>query len=165
MNLLPEPPTASTLASAHATLTKHTNALSALSSKIESAESSLAQIISESKCAIAQLQKEKEELEKKVEHLQAYVAPIRRLPEELVREMFGWAFKAHPCAAWVLSAVCVSWRRLAVGTPILWSKVCTLQLMFALNWMQFSGMGDLYHFSYALLCIAPRRSCPSPACN
>jgi F-box-like len=123
MTLLPEPPTSSTLASARTSLATHIAALSNLSTKIASAESALAQIIAESKCAIAQLQKEKEEVEKKVEHLQAYVAPIRRLPEELVREVFGWAFKAHPCAAWVMSAVCVNWRRLAIGTPVLWSKV------------------------------------------
>ncbi|KAF8632777.1 hypothetical protein AX15_001680 [Amanita polypyramis BW_CC] len=63
------------------------------------------------------------QLEAKELRTLAYLSPIRKLPAELLRDIFLWNFEEHPCCAWVLSAVCTSWRRLVLQTPGLWSKI------------------------------------------
>jgi hypothetical protein len=127
---LPDTPTPSALSMASHALSTHQSLLATVCNNINRAESSLAQIIAESQCAISLLQREKDVIESQVRDLEAYLAPIRRLPEELLREVFSWSFDSHPCAAWVLSAVCRNWRRLAIGMPRIWSKVGRLKLLF-----------------------------------
>jgi hypothetical protein len=51
------------------------------------------------------------------------MSPIRRLPSELLRHIFMMNFDEYPCCAWILSSVCLQWRRLALSMPKLWSKV------------------------------------------
>src|SRR5262249_36223334 len=130
---LTDPPTSSALASARSTLSAQETRLSTLSGQITAAEASLAQVIADSQCQISLLQKDKDSIESQVRQLQAYLAPIRRLPEELLREVFYWAFDAHPCAAWVLSAVSRSWRRLAISMPRIWSRVSGQYLILRTN--------------------------------
>ncbi|KAJ7026876.1 hypothetical protein C8F04DRAFT_1008707 [Mycena alexandri] len=64
-------------------------------------------------------------LARHVDRYKSVVAPVRRLPPELLIEIFGLC--GHPCAADLnllpLSQVCSYWRRIAVGTPILWSHI------------------------------------------
>jgi hypothetical protein len=94
-----------------------------LTDKIDAAESALANIVRESRFAIEEMFKEKWALEDKARHTLAYLSPMRRLPLELLREIFLWCFQSHPCSAWVLGSVCISWRRLALRIPVIWSKV------------------------------------------
>ena len=118
-----EPPTKETLADARRRLDATRDSVQEITSKIESAEAALAQIVRESQQAIDELLLQRRELEKKVKMTLAYLSPIRRLPMELLREIFMWTFEDHPSSAWVLSAVCRSWRRLALRIPLIWSKV------------------------------------------
>lgn len=132
----PEPPTVQTLADARRSLDSIHGSMSDLSAKIDAAETALAQIIQDSRCAINELQNQRVMLENKAYHTRAYLSPIRRLPTELLREIFMWNFDQYPCSAWVLAAVCSSWRRLALGMPRIWSKVSWLVLlrMYRLFW-------------------------------
>ena len=119
-----ESPTASSLADARRVLDESNASLGDLNHKIEAAEAQLAQIVAESHCAIKQLQREREALEDKIARARAYMSPIRRLPNELLRHIFIMNFDEYPCCAWILSSVCSQWRRLALSMPRLWSKVC-----------------------------------------
>ena len=120
-----EPPTNETLEGARRRLVVTRDAVSQLSTKIDAAEATLAQIVQESQYAINELQAQRAELQKQVAKTLAYLSPIRRLPLELLREIFMRSFEDHPCSAWVLAAVCTSWRRLALRIPLIWSKVST----------------------------------------
>lgn len=120
---LPEPPTAATIASARQVLHSTQSELSALQSRLQDAEAKLAKIVAESKCAINEMQQEQSVLEDKIAHTLAYVSPIRRLPQELLRQIFLINFEDFPCCAWVLAAVCSPWRRLALNMPRIWSRV------------------------------------------
>ncbi|KAJ3545885.1 hypothetical protein NMY22_g2265 [Coprinellus aureogranulatus] len=119
----PDPPTKDTLAGARRLLETNRQSIQALNSRIDAAEATLAQIVRESRCAIGDLERERERLKQKELAALAYLSPVRRLPQELVREIFMWCFEDHPCCAWVLAAVCTSWRRLALRVPLLWSKI------------------------------------------
>ncbi|TRM64808.1 hypothetical protein BD626DRAFT_489952 [Schizophyllum amplum] len=58
----------------------------------------------------------------------AYVAPIRRLPVEILAEVMDWACGVNAnllerdCMPLTLSAVCKSWRDLMLASPILWAR-------------------------------------------
>lgn len=119
----PEPPTESSVSSARRALEIQRQELDRLSERISSAEDALTQIVNDSKRAIREMQREQHALEEKVKHTLAYISPIRRLPNELLRHIFLFNFDNHPCCAWILASVCVLWRRLALSIPKLWSKV------------------------------------------
>ncbi|KII84617.1 hypothetical protein PLICRDRAFT_45997 [Plicaturopsis crispa FD-325 SS-3] len=119
----PEPPTEATLRSARHELSSKLAELESLTGRIATTESALAEIVSSYKRTIAALQQEKSQVEQAVAQTRAYVAPIRRLPDELVRVVFNAAFDEYACAAWVLSGVCRHWRRLTFAMPRIWSKI------------------------------------------
>lgn len=121
--IYPDPPTEATLQDARRELGLQRDSLSSLTSKISEAEIALSQLVSDSQSAINDMQKERLALEKQVESTMGYIAPIRRLPQELLRGIFLFGFEDYPCCAWVLSAVCSLWRRMALSMPIIWSKV------------------------------------------
>lgn len=120
---LPEPPTRASLAEAHRELSAKQESVQALSDRIRAAEEELARTVAIAKSAICELEKERDELQEQVAHTLAYVAPIRRLPHELLRYIFLLNFEEYPCCAWVLSAVCTLWRRQVLSMPTMWSKV------------------------------------------
>ena len=119
-----DPPTASSLAEARQALQATRTSVTELNAKIDAAEAALAQIVCDSQRKIDELLRERATLEEQVLQTMAYLSPIRRLPAELLRDLFMWCFLEHPCCAWVLAAVCSRWRRLALRMPKLWSKVC-----------------------------------------
>lgn len=142
-----EPPTALSLSAARATLQDSLKSATSLADKIRVAEASLAHIVAEAQGAIDDMLREKHLVQETISQtqvssislvcapflrrakkrvlpvFQAYLSPIKRLPGELLRELFMWCFEGHPCCAWVLSAVCANWRHQALGIPRIWSKV------------------------------------------
>ena len=120
---LPEPPTQASLAEARRELTSRQESVQALSDRIRAAEEELARTVAIAKSAIRELERERDVLQEQVAHTLAYVAPIRRLPHELLRYIFMLNFEEYPCCAWVLSAVCTLWRRQVLSMPTMWSKV------------------------------------------
>ncbi len=126
MSLLdfPEPPTEAAIAHARAQLTLYQDDSRALEHKIQDARDELARILDERQNAIREMEKELATLEDRVALTKAYVSPIKRLPNELLRHIFFFNFDDCAWSAWVLSAVCSLWRRLVLSMPKLWSKVC-----------------------------------------
>lgn len=126
MSLLdfPEPPTEAAIAHARAQLTFYQDDSRALEQKIQDAKDELARIVDERQNAIREMEKELASLDDKVALTKAYVSPIKRLPNELLRHIFFYNFDDCAWSAWVLSAVCSLWRRLVLNMPKLWSKVC-----------------------------------------
>jgi hypothetical protein len=121
---LVDPPTKETLVNARRSLEVTRASVEEITSKIDAAETALAQLVRDSRLAINELEGQRAALEDQVSKTLAYLSPIRRLPMELLREIFVWSFEEHACSAWVLAAVCPSWRRLALRIPVIWSKVC-----------------------------------------
>lgn len=62
---------------------------------------------------------------------ESMLSPIRRLPREILTEIFGLCCPSSPkqsspreiLAPFALSAVCYSWREMVVGIPKLWSQI------------------------------------------
>lgn len=102
----PEPPTTAALNDARRELDLQRSSLATLTERIDAAELALAQIVADSKCAINEMQQERLELEDQLSHTMAYIAPIRRLPNEILRHIFMFNFEDYHCCAWVLAAVC-----------------------------------------------------------
>lgn len=119
----PDPPTKETLSSARRLLKNKRASIHTVSAEIAQAERALAELIRDARHRINEMEVERARLVDEERHTLAYLSPLRRLPQELVREIFMWCFEEHPCAAWILSAVCSSWRTLALRMPLLWSKV------------------------------------------
>ncbi|KAJ6614761.1 hypothetical protein B0H10DRAFT_1802848 [Mycena sp. CBHHK59/15] len=118
-----EPPTALSLSAARTKLDESLKSATSLAGMITLAEASLAKIVAEAQAAIEEMMSEQQTLEDTIAQTRAYLSPIRRLPGELLRELFMWCFEGHPCCAWVLSAVCANWRRQALSIPRIWSKI------------------------------------------
>ncbi|KAF7356298.1 F-box domain-containing protein [Mycena venus] len=64
----------------------------------------------------------------------AILSPLRRIPPEILREIFSWtvpsirdalirgSFDMHQ-SPWVLTRICSRWREVSISTPSLWSRV------------------------------------------
>ena len=120
----PEPPTRATLQDARNELAKQTAAVEVVSAKIKAAEDELDRLVRESRSAIQEMEKERAALADQVAQTMAYLSEIRRLPQELLGQIFMFIFEEYPCCAWVLASVCSLWRRQVLSMPRLWSKVC-----------------------------------------
>ncbi|KAF5356419.1 hypothetical protein D9758_009525 [Tetrapyrgos nigripes] len=95
--------------------------------------------------ALLDLSKKKEELGRYVDHCKAYLSPIRRLPTEIMGEIFLYYQDLHRSArndrqfrepltrplysstspamtTLVLSSVCKLWHTITLATPQLWSR-------------------------------------------
>jgi F-box-like len=118
-----EPPTHLSLADARRALESHRQVHAQITTKIDESEAALQQIVADSKCVINNLESERAALEDKIFQTMAYLSPIRRLPFELLRQIFLFNFDDYPCCAWVLCAVCSLWRKTALSMPQIWSKV------------------------------------------
>lgn len=120
---LPEPPNSTSLSIARQKLDEQLASISALKFRIDQAELDLSCLISQHERDISALKAEQAVMEKDLLHTQAYVAPIRRLPSELLGEVFTRAWQDHACVAWVLASVSRGWRQTALAMPRIWSKV------------------------------------------
>lgn len=121
-----EPPTEASLADARRVLVATQASVAAVKAELDAAEAALARVVQESRARIGELETRRGELAQTVTHAMAYLSPIRRLPLELLRNIFIECFDEHPCCAWVLAAVCGPWRRLVLRMPKIWSRVCFL---------------------------------------
>lgn len=121
--LLSNPPTEQSLSDAREILAQNNSLQEALSAKIATAEEELARLVREAECQITTMREESSALEHLIRHTESYLSPIRRMPHDLLREVFYWCFEDHPVCAWLLAAVNTSWRTLVLSMPRLWSKV------------------------------------------
>ncbi|KIM56708.1 hypothetical protein SCLCIDRAFT_131949 [Scleroderma citrinum Foug A] len=120
----PDPPTPTSLSLATMSLSTDVRCLDTLSTRISTAERELAAIVAERRAEIRALEEERHALEEKVRCARAYVAPVKRIPLELLRAVFlEDGVRNSKCCPWVLASVCKSWRRLSLSIPKLWSKI------------------------------------------
>jgi hypothetical protein len=123
---LPQPaplPSSSQIAQTKTAIAGYTASISEIETKIAVSEAKLASIVADTEQTIQRLLAEQRLLEAKVSQARCYLAPIRRLPTELLSEVFTFVFYADAAAAWKLAAVCRLWRELALISPLLWSKI------------------------------------------
>lgn len=78
-----------------------------------------------------------DEAAKFVSEHKAVISPIRRLPPEILQEIFLYAVDAEPktipwhhvtSAPYGLSQVSALWRKTALNTPILWTRIPTIHI-------------------------------------
>ncbi|KAJ7581408.1 hypothetical protein C8J56DRAFT_833435 [Mycena floridula] len=86
--------------------------------------------ISRLSAAIDKLVLEKERLQANVASYKAILAPIRLLPEDMLREIFVSCLPSEEAASTaitdaplLLGRVCRSWREIALSTPELWTSI------------------------------------------
>ncbi|KAJ7596447.1 hypothetical protein C8J56DRAFT_917437 [Mycena floridula] len=91
---------------------------------------------------VEELEEQRDEMEESIEQAQSVLAPIRRLPVEVLTAVFEQCMEANPkdhhesdfpflndltdpetLQISILSAVCSIWRQIAVATPKLWSQI------------------------------------------
>ncbi|KAG7451821.1 uncharacterized protein BT62DRAFT_925998 [Guyanagaster necrorhizus] len=77
---------------------------------------------------IERLRRDRAEVEEYIKQKKSLLAPIRRLPPELLCAVFKEAIRVEdPTSSLRIALVCSYWRRLALGTYSLWSTI-TLDL-------------------------------------
>lgn len=94
-----------------------------LDHRIADAYRALEELIADSKLAISLLEEERRRARIDVKSTKEYLSPIKRLPEDILKHIFVSMFEDSASAAWTISSVCLTWRKLALNMPSLWSKV------------------------------------------
>lgn len=116
-------PTLSQLEEARGALRSSEKALDDISEKIRNAEDELTKVIEETRQTISNYTAKQAAIQQEVALIRAFIAPIRRLPNDLLREIFLICFEHNASSAWTLAAVCTGWRRLALSVHSLWSRI------------------------------------------
>ncbi|KAF8734893.1 hypothetical protein RHS02_06719, partial [Rhizoctonia solani] len=97
--------------------------LNTISCQIAAEESRVVKLIKEAHERLAALQAKKNIQQKRIENARAMLSPIRSMPPELLGNVFIYAFEADPLVAWRLAAVCSAWRRQALSTCHIWTRL------------------------------------------
>jgi hypothetical protein len=77
-------------------------------------------------------------LKRRLDRLQSSIAPVHRLPYELIGEIAFLCVEAGD-SPWELARVCRSWRSACLGTPKLWGG---LRIILCRKWPLFSRYLD-----------------------
>lgn len=89
--------------------------------------------ISQVRDRLVQLVKDRAALMDSRDQHEAILSPLRRMPPEILAEIFAWtlptaaealspsSFEMKRRSPWVLTHVCSHWRDVAISTPLLWS--------------------------------------------
>ncbi|KAJ7444659.1 hypothetical protein B0H11DRAFT_2291217 [Mycena galericulata] len=79
---------------------------------------------------VEQIEKERDEIEDTVRKQTAVISAVRRVPSELISEIFSLtpctrrrADRKVTCPPWRLGHICRSWRNTALSNPFLWRSV------------------------------------------
>lgn len=116
-------PSKAQVSEAKFTITDCETSLNSLSSQIVAEELRVVKLIKEATEHLSALQSKKVAEQKRLENARALLSPIRCMPPELLGNVFVNAFEDDPLIAWRLSSVCSSWRRQALSTCIIWSRI------------------------------------------
>ncbi|KAJ6556365.1 hypothetical protein B0H19DRAFT_910511, partial [Mycena capillaripes] len=78
--------------------------------------------IADLQTALAQLVRRRGETARRVRQYSAILSPVRRMPAELVCEIFVWTLPEDNAAKppWHLGHICQSWRRWLLSYPTFW---------------------------------------------
>ncbi|KAH7320458.1 hypothetical protein B0J17DRAFT_723878 [Rhizoctonia solani] len=119
-NTLPDAATRATMGSS---IKQSESTIEVMSEKINMLEITLAKLIAETKSQVDALADQKNAIEKGVASAKGYLAPVRRLPADILSDIFMSLHEGDPLAPWTLSAVNKQWRTTALTTPRLWSRI------------------------------------------
>ncbi|CUA77283.1 hypothetical protein RSOLAG22IIIB_06625 [Rhizoctonia solani] len=119
-NTLPDAATRATMGS---TIKQSESTIDAMNEKINMLEIALAKLIAETKSQVESLADQKRALETGVASAKGYLAPVRKLPADILSDIFMMLLENDPLAPWTLSAVNRQWRTTALTTPRLWSRI------------------------------------------
>ena len=86
-------------------------------------ESQVIQSGQETELAILDIAKKISALEQENDYAISLLAPIRRLPAEMLSEIFMFATMENGCSAWHLTHVCRSWRLVLLAMSRVWSSI------------------------------------------
>ncbi|KAJ7620939.1 hypothetical protein FB45DRAFT_927946 [Roridomyces roridus] len=86
--------------------------------------------IDELQAALGQLLSERDEVADLVQRHSAILAPIRRVPIDVLSEIFSWTSftrrvrgTERDSPPWILGHICQSWRSLVLSSPLLWRSI------------------------------------------
>ena len=151
-NVYPSPP--SNMLNSNAIFSAaETSQFSKTISDIEADLSRLDDEMSQLQMAMDHLATERRKLEMSLDEHRSLVAPIRRIPPEILCEMFMHCLVSVPHSFDVTKAplhltfVCSKWRRVAISTPWLWSYISLYKAPIAMEllqiWLLRSGSSPL----------------------
>lgn len=116
-------PDAATRASMGSSIKQSESTIDAMSDKIKMLEVALAKLVDETKSQVNALADQKRALETGVASAKGYLAPVRRLPADILSDIFMMLLDNDPLVCWTLSAVNKQWRTTALTTPRIWSRI------------------------------------------
>ncbi|KAF9009958.1 hypothetical protein BDQ17DRAFT_1299562 [Cyathus striatus] len=103
-----------------------TNSLKALNAEVHDIDAEIEQLQQK----LHLLQEKKHKVVALVEQHQALLSPARRLPQDILEEIFLTCLPKHhyPCLSatespMLLTRICSSWRSIALSTPLLWAAI------------------------------------------
>ena len=100
------------------------SSVTAIRGQVSAEKARIAELQALHEATINSLEDQRDELEAKISKAQAYLAPVRKLPDELLSEVFViiWCAGDKKCG-WKLASVCRLWRRVALSLPKIWSAI------------------------------------------
>ncbi|PBK64816.1 hypothetical protein ARMSODRAFT_863517, partial [Armillaria solidipes] len=87
--------------------------------------------LSELEAVADRLRAEQRQIRSELDAQQSLMAPVRRIPAEILLHIFELVSMDETCtlntanAPWVFGHVCCFWRTLATTSPVLWSTIRT----------------------------------------
>ncbi|KAK0222572.1 hypothetical protein EDD85DRAFT_260118 [Armillaria nabsnona] len=78
---------------------------------------------------MGEIEKKRELLQTRIKRYTALISPVRRLPPEILAEIFGWVLESNHWplflklnkGPWLLGRICSQWRHVINSTPRLWT--------------------------------------------
>ncbi|KAF8601930.1 hypothetical protein BDV93DRAFT_607868 [Ceratobasidium sp. AG-I] len=119
-NTLPDAPTRANMRQG---IKHHEQTISTVDDKINALEGVLAKLIAETKAQLSALSLEKQSLVDNVKSAKGYLAPVRKLPADILSDIFLLLLEEDSLCPWTLSSVNKQWRTTALTTPRLWSRI------------------------------------------
>ncbi|KAG8965105.1 hypothetical protein FRC03_000911 [Tulasnella sp. 419] len=110
---------------ARSALQKYEQDIVSIQSQIDRETQQLNEIVTKAEQSISNLRAQEQALHKRIGDALAYLAPIRRLPQEILASIFLILFSepGEKSCAWTLSRVNRRWRHVCLSTPVLWSAI------------------------------------------
>lgn len=108
---------------AQAAIDSHEKQVSDINLQIAAAKEALAALVTKAKAEVGTLKAERTDLVKRIATAKGFIAPVRRIPTDLLSDIFRHNVEDNALAAWALSSVSRSWRSAALLTPVLWSRI------------------------------------------
>lgn len=117
-------PTPQQSALAKSCIVQYANDINSLSAATQEEEARLAELVQQAQDNIRANREKQFRLERNIARAQAYLAPVRRLPNELLRQVFLIIFRdGDRQCAWTLSRVNRLWRHVTLSLPVIWSSI------------------------------------------